>query len=171
MATFKTFENFYLCLYFAYYHKNVHIQVILSTRKIFFRYRLVYDVRNTFLVACLLFVSFCHMNILRGRCCVFTIVLLTYSLLLRETELVFLVTKYLKHISAKMYRETFFLSPLLCELYEDHLDKCGFMFLGRDEEDNIKSHSGNEIQKFHYNREFASKRLKSTVFFFFFCGF
>ena len=75
--------------------------------------------------------------------CVFTIYyLLTYSLLLRETELVFLVTKYLKHISAKMYRETFFLSPL-CELYEDHLDKCGFMFLGRDEEDNIKSHSGN----------------------------
>ena len=75
--------------------------------------------------------------------CVFTIVLLTYSLILRETELVFLVTKYLKHISAKMYRETFFLSPL-CELYEDHLDKCGFMFLGRDEEDNIKSHSGNK---------------------------
>ena len=48
----------------------VYIQVILSTRKIFFRYRLVYDVRNTFLVACLLFVSFCRMNILRGRCCV-----------------------------------------------------------------------------------------------------
>ena len=97
--------------------------------------------------------------------CVFTILLLTYSLLLRETELVFLVTKYLKHISAKMYRETFFLSPLLCELYEDHLDKCGFMFLGRDEEDNIKSHSGNEIQKFHYNREFASKKAKINSFF------
>ena len=96
------------------------------------------------------------MNILRGRCCVFTILLLTYSLLLRETELVFLVTKYLKHISAKMYRETFFLSPL-CELYEDHLDKCGFMFLGRDEEDNIKSHSGNEIQKkVHYSTELAT---------------
>ena len=90
--------------------------------------------------------------------CVFTIYyLLTYSLLLRETELVFLVTKYLKHISAKMYRETFFLSPLLCELYEDHLDKCGFMFLGRDEEDNIKSHSGNEIQKkVHYSTELAT---------------
>ena len=85
--------------------------------------------------------------------CVFTIVLLTNSLLLRETELVFLVTKYLKHISAKMYRETFFLSPL-CELYEDHLDKCGFMFLGRDEEDNIKSHSGNKKseKKFHIVR-------------------
>ena len=77
--------------------------------------------------------------------CVYYTVL-TYSLLLRETELVFLVTKYLKHISAKMYRETFFLSPL-CELYEDHLDKCGFMFLGRDEEDNIKSHSGNKNPK------------------------
>ena len=128
--------------------QNVHIQVILSILERFFRYRLVYDVRNTFLVACLLFVSFCHMNILRGRCCVcvYYSILLTYSLLLRETELVFLVTKYLKHISAKMYRETFFLSPL-CELYEDHLDKCGFMFLGRDEEDNIKSHSGNKKSK------------------------
>ena len=70
IGNIQNFWKLLLMFIFCILPQNVHIKVILSTRKIFFRYRLVYDVRNTFLVACLLFVSFCHMNILRGRCCV-----------------------------------------------------------------------------------------------------